>query len=230
MESMDIDLNNDLGEGCGGDADIMPLVTSAISAAAFTRATAAPLWQPCVWRRAGGGPGHIRVCRSRTFGRARSSCPKIRFWSFAFTRWNGTAGLARLVGVLSAISSLMAPCTTWLAGRTAMPGRWLGGGILVCRCWRLPGSRLEESCRAGAVRRRGFADRRYLPDGSLVSRSPARRLRRGPEEAVRQVDWLIRERGVRSLCVHGDNPQAAVVRPPAARRLDKPGPGSRAFA
>ena len=27
-------------------------------------------------------------------------------------------------------------------------------------------------------------------------------------EAVAQADWLIRERGIHSLCVHGDNPQA----------------------
>jgi UPF0271 protein len=29
-----------------------------------------------------------------------------------------------------------------------------------------------------------------------------------PAEAVRQAEWLVRERGVRTLCVHGDNPQA----------------------
>ena len=29
-----------------------------------------------------------------------------------------------------------------------------------------------------------------------------------PGDAVRQVEWLIRERGVRTICVHGDNPQA----------------------
>ena len=29
-----------------------------------------------------------------------------------------------------------------------------------------------------------------------------------PGEAVRQAEWLIRERGVRTLCVHGDNPEA----------------------
>ena len=29
-----------------------------------------------------------------------------------------------------------------------------------------------------------------------------------PDEAVAQAAWLVRERGVRTLCVHGDNPQA----------------------
>jgi UPF0271 protein len=29
-----------------------------------------------------------------------------------------------------------------------------------------------------------------------------------PAEAARQIDWLLAERGVRTVCVHGDNPQA----------------------
>ena len=27
-------------------------------------------------------------------------------------------------------------------------------------------------------------------------------------QAVDQVEWLIREKGVRTVCVHGDNPEA----------------------
>ena len=29
-----------------------------------------------------------------------------------------------------------------------------------------------------------------------------------PDEAVKQVEWLIRDKGVRTICVHGDNPDA----------------------
>jgi UPF0271 protein len=29
-----------------------------------------------------------------------------------------------------------------------------------------------------------------------------------PAEAVEQVDWLIQTHGTRTICVHGDNPQA----------------------
>ena len=54
----------------------------------------------------------------------------------------------------------------------------------------------------------GFADRRYLPDGSLVPRSQANAFVENPAEAVRQVEWLMRDKGVRTICVHGDNPQA----------------------
>jgi UPF0271 protein len=61
--------------------------------------------------------------------------------------------------------------------------------------------------RCGFVRE-GFADRRYQPDGSLVPRTRPDAFVADPAEAVRQAEWLLRERGVRTLCVHGDNPQA----------------------
>jgi 5-oxoprolinase (ATP-hydrolysing) subunit A len=54
----------------------------------------------------------------------------------------------------------------------------------------------------------GFADRRYRPDGALVPRSSPDAFVEDPEEAVRQADRLLTQHGVRTLCVHGDNPQA----------------------
>jgi UPF0271 protein len=54
----------------------------------------------------------------------------------------------------------------------------------------------------------GFADRRYRPDGSLVSRTEPDAFVHDPAEAVKQVEWLVREKGVQTICVHGDNPQA----------------------
>jgi UPF0271 protein len=73
----------------------------------------------------------------------------------------------------------------------------------------LPGSRLE-ALSAGRCPffAEGFADRRYQPDGSLVPRSRPDAFVHDPAEAVEQALRLVRERGVRTLCVHGDNPQA----------------------
>ncbi len=73
----------------------------------------------------------------------------------------------------------------------------------------LPGSRLEAAC-AGRCPfvAEGFADRRYRPDGSLVPRPEPDAFVADAEEAVRQAEWLLRTRGVRTLCVHGDNPHA----------------------
>jgi UPF0271 protein len=73
----------------------------------------------------------------------------------------------------------------------------------------LPGSQLEILAQ-GRVEfiPEGFADRRYKADGTLVPRTSPDAFVSDPDEAVEQVDWLIREQGVRTICVHGDNPQA----------------------
>jgi len=73
----------------------------------------------------------------------------------------------------------------------------------------LPSSQLEAACqnRLPFVAE-GFADRRYRADGSLVPRSEADAFIHDPEESVKQVEWLMREKGIRTICVHGDNPSA----------------------
>jgi UPF0271 protein len=74
----------------------------------------------------------------------------------------------------------------------------------------LPGSRLE----AAADRlhlpfvAEGYADRKYRPDGTLVPRSEPGAFVHDAKEAVQQVEWLVRAKGVRTICVHGDNPDA----------------------
>jgi UPF0271 protein len=76
----------------------------------------------------------------------------------------------------------------------------------------------------------GFADRRYLPDGSLVPRSRPDAFVADPAEAVRQAEWLVRDRGVRTLCVHGDNPHAVVFVRELREALTRQGITIRAFA
>jgi UPF0271 protein len=73
----------------------------------------------------------------------------------------------------------------------------------------LPGSRLEvQSAGRCPFVAEGFADRRYRPDGSLVPRCEPDAFVQDADEAVRQALRLFQERGVRTLCVHGDNPHA----------------------
>jgi len=95
----------------------------------------------------------------------------------------------------------------------------------------LPGSRLEA---LGGGRcpfvAEGFADRRYLPDGSLVPRTRPDAFIEDPAEAVRQVEWLVRARRVRTICVHGDNPQALAFVRALRDALTRQGFVLRAFA
>jgi UPF0271 protein len=95
----------------------------------------------------------------------------------------------------------------------------------------LPGSRLEAlsqgRCRFVAE---GFADRRYLPDGSLVPRSQPDAFVHDPAEAVAQAQRLMGERRVRTLCVHGDNPQALAFVRELRAALERQGVAVRPFA
>jgi UPF0271 protein len=73
----------------------------------------------------------------------------------------------------------------------------------------LPDSRLQaQSAGRCPFVAEGFADRRYQPDGSLVPRSHPDAHVTNSLEAVEHVIQLIREKGVRTICVHGDNPRA----------------------
>jgi UPF0271 protein len=71
----------------------------------------------------------------------------------------------------------------------------------------LPGSQIQKLAATRFVAE-GFADRRYRPDGSLVPRSESNAMIDDPREAAEQALGLVRDRGVRTLCVHGDNPHA----------------------
>src|SRR5205085_1066969 len=88
----------------------------------------------------------------------------------------------------------------------------------------LPDSRLETAC-AGRCRfvPEGFADRRYQPDGSLVPRSRPDAFVENPDEAVQQAERLLREGKIRTLCVHGDNPQAVAFARALRESLERKG-------
>jgi UPF0271 protein len=88
----------------------------------------------------------------------------------------------------------------------------------------LPGSRLADACDSSGVRfvPEGYADRRYRPDGTLVPRTEPDAFVHDPGEAVAQVERLVRGGRVRTVCVHGDNPQAvAFVRAVRAALIDR---------
>jgi UPF0271 protein len=208
-----IDLNADLGEGAGTDADLMPLITSA---------------NVCCGLHAG-GPAEIRatLTLAERHGVAVGAHPGY-FDRDSFGRTERNLSRERLLDLLLyQIAALDA-----LARSATVPLRYIKAhGALynqACRdagvatsvsvaayAWNLPlvglpGSQLERAARDRGVAfiAEGFADRRYRPDGSLVPRTEPNAFIDDPADAVRQVEGLISERGIRTVCVHGDNPQA----------------------
>jgi UPF0271 protein len=209
---MDIDLNADLGEGCGRDAEILPLVTSAnigcgFHAGDYNTAYEALELSGRLGVRVGAHPGYPD---REHFGRREWKAAEDEIRRLCAYQVGAILGLAKLADV---------------------PIRYLKphGALYHQTCWDdayarpvidvaekfelpvvgLPGSPLEMLCRGKCpFIAEGFADRRYLADGSLVPRSMPDAIIADVDEAEHQAERLIRTRGVRTLCVHGDNPKA----------------------
>ena len=231
---MEIDLDCDLGEGCAFDGQLMPLITSANIACGFhagdpSTAAAALAEAARHGVQVGAHPGFPD---REHFGRRELTRAEQQVFEDCVYQVGALAGLARATGQplrhLKPHGALYnMACRDDDYARPLVVAAELFGLPLLG----LPGSRLE-TLSAGHCRfiAEGFADRRYQPDGALVPRSRPDAFVEDPAEAVRQVEWLVRERGVRTVCVHGDNPHAlAFVRALRAALLSQ-GVTIRAFA
>jgi 5-oxoprolinase (ATP-hydrolysing) subunit A len=207
-----IDLNSDLGEGAGTDADLLPLLTSAnVSCGAHAGDPAAIAATLDLARRhgvvVGAHPGHPDRDH---FGRRELPTPPRDVLEQMRTQIDTLRKLALGAGVelryLKPHGGLYhQACRDDAYADTVVTAAALAGLAVVG----LPDSRLAHRA-DGRVPfiAEGFADRRYRPDGSLVPRDQPGAFVESPEEAVEQVRRLIAERGVRTICVHGDNPAA----------------------
>lgn len=230
---MDIDLNCDLGEGCPHDAELMPLITSANIACGFHAGDAATAHAALrLAARHGVQVGaHPGFPDREHFGRRELPRTETQIFEDCVYQIGALAGLARAAGIAlryikphGALYNLA--CRDDAYALPIVEATCLFGLELMA----LPASRLEAlSAGRCAFVREGFADRRYLPDGSLVPRSSPDAFVTDTIEAVRQAEWLLRERGVRTLCVHGDNPQALAFVHTLRRELLEQGIAIRKF-
>jgi UPF0271 protein len=209
---MEIDLNCDLGEGCPHDAELMPLITSANIACGFhagdpglahrALATAARYGV-----KVGAHPGFPD---REHFGRREIERTEQQVFDDCMYQVGALTGVAlaipwsvRYIKAHGALYNMA--CHDDAYGRPLMEAALLFELPLLG----LPGSRLQALCaRRCPFIAEGYADRRHRPDGSLVPRSEPDAFVHDPAQAVEQIEWLLREKGVRTICVHGDNPQA----------------------
>jgi 5-oxoprolinase (ATP-hydrolysing) subunit A len=208
-----IDLNADLGEGIGMDAALMTLITSANVCCGFhagdadtVRATLELAAQYGV--AVGAHPGYADRAN---FGRVEQALTDRQVATLVIHQVGALVGLSRICrsyvrhlkphGALYHQANRDAGYAKPLVAAAFLYGLSIVG---------LPGSELERA--AGAVGlpfvAEGYADRRYRSDGTLVPRSEAGAMIDDPKEAIEQVERLVRERGVRTVCVHGDTPGA----------------------
>jgi UPF0271 protein len=222
----EIDLNCDLGEGGSHDEELLALISTANVACGFHAGD--PVTALATLRaaarhgvRVGAHPGYADRDH---FGRRELDHDPERVFAECVYQIGALAGLADAAGLALAHVKphgglYHQACGTDSFARPVVEAAALFGLPVMG----LPGSRLEAAC-AGRVAfiPEGFADRRYQADGTLVPRTQPGAFVADPAEAVRQLDGLLRERGVRTVCVHGDNPEAlAFVRALRAALVDQ---------
>ena len=209
-----IDINVDLGEGFPFDDQLMKVATSA---------------NVCC----GAHAGSVELCVETV-----EKCRSLGLRVGAHPGVPDRAHMGRAPIVIEAeeervelLRSLMEQCSVaeWdyikphgaLYNATTEPGPATVPVVAVALQLRLPlmgmpGTHHEHIAYAAEVPliREGFADRAYLPDGRLVSRSEPGALLSDPALIGAQV--LVLAERVDSICVHGDNPDcveiAALVR------------------
>ncbi len=209
---MEIDLNCDLGEGCPFDAELMPLITSANVACGFHAGDPATAYATLALaaRHEVQVGAHPSFNDRESFGRRELAVGEQQVFEECVYQVGALAALARCAGTALAYvkphgALYNLACRDGAFARPVVRAAEVFGLAVMG----LPGSPLEAegTGRCGFVPE-GFADRRYLPDGSLVPRGRPGAFVEGAAEAVAQAERLLREGKVRTLCVHGDNPEA----------------------
>jgi UPF0271 protein len=207
-----LDLNCDLGEGSPHDAELMPLITTANVACGF-HAGDAPTALTTLHLAAKHGVrvgAHPGFPDRENFGRRELARSADDVFADCVYQIGALAALARSVELeLSHVKPHGA-----LYNMAVRDDRLARVVISAAEQFRLPlmglpGTVPEKLC-AGRVPfiPEGFADRRYRPDGTLVPRTEPDAFVHTPAEAVEQAMRLLNQGRIRTLCVHGDNPQA----------------------
>jgi UPF0271 protein len=231
---MELDLNADLGEGAGSDAELMALITSANICcglhAGGPAEIAATLEEAARHGVAVGA--HPGYADRANFGRLDCTLADKDLAALVLYQLAALEAMAREHGLKM---SYLKPHGA-LYNQACRERRIADALIRAAKPFQLPmvglpDSQLEAACRDQLpFVPEGFADRRYRADGSLVPRSDPGAFVHDPEEAVRQVEWLMAEKRIRTICLHGDNPEAVAFATAIRKRLLNRGVMLKAFS
>jgi len=209
-----IDLNADLGEGAGTDADLIPLITSANVCCGAHAGGPELIWETVqLAHECGVAVGaHPGFADREHFGRRELTVNAVEVFVLCTHQLGGMIALAKATG--KPVQYLKPHGALY---NQAMRDPKIASGLFDAAgefgelaIVGLPGSEVEKYAAryGGTFIPEGFADRRYRPDGSLVPRGEPDAMIHDPKEAVEQVEWLIGQQQVRTICVHGDTPGA----------------------
>jgi UPF0271 protein len=229
-----IDLNCDLGEGCGNDAAVMPLIRSANIACgghAGDENSMRSTLQLCreFDVRAGAHPGYADP---EYFGRREIDLPKGRIADLVLDQIQRLSRIAQEEGVALTHVKPHGALYNQAARHADMAEAIAAAVHAFDPRLTLVGLADSELTRAGtraglAVAHEAFADRRYLADGRLASRAVHGAVIEDVDSAVAQaISIVLRQRvdtldhavlhlHADTLCLHGDRADAVEL----ARRM-----------
>jgi 5-oxoprolinase (ATP-hydrolysing) subunit A len=230
-----IDLNSDVGESFGAwtmgdDEALMPLVSSASVACGFHAGDPATIRRTCAAAALAGVRvgAHVGYRDLAGFGR--------RFLDVAPS--DLTDDVVYQIGALQALARAAGTAVRYVKPHGALynaivghPGQARAVVQAVAAVddalpiVALPGSVVAEEARAAGLRvvTEAFADRAYLPDGTLVPRSRPGAVLHDPATVAARVRGMVIDRSVTSVdgevvgidvdsvCVHGDTPGAVAI-------------------
>jgi UPF0271 protein len=232
-----VDLNADVGEGAGGDAALLGLVSSANVACGFHAGDAVTMLQTLrAAARAGVAVGaHPGYADRPGFGRESRQLPVEQVFAEVLYQVGALQALCRAEGVPlvhvkphgalynqaaldDALALAVARAVAAASADLVLVG--LAGSAALRRAAAATGLRFAAEA---------FADRRYAPDGTLVPRSAPGAVLTDPAAVAAQAVALARAGTADTLCLHGDTPGAAENARAVRAALERAGIDVRAF-
>jgi 5-oxoprolinase (ATP-hydrolysing) subunit A len=222
-----VDLNSDLGEGAGHDNEILDLVSSANISCGFHAGDPASIFatiQAALERGVSLG-AHPSFPDRGNFGRTEMTMAPVEVYATVVFQIGGFQALARAAG--GRMNHVKAHGALYnMAARDRALADVIANAVFAVDPKLILFAPLESELDYAATElgldtaSEVFADRNYLPDGSLVPRSEPNAFVHDPLEAADRIIRILEEGKVRAVdgndvaisastvCVHGDNPQA----------------------
>jgi len=220
-----VDLNCDMGEGAGHDAELMPLITSANIACGAHAGNARTMFQTCELAEQHGVSigAHPSLDDRAHFGRRELPISQAAAAALVTRQLRALSAYAKIRHVKphGALYN-MAARDPALAEAIVLAIRNFDASLVLFG--------LEQSALTGAgeaigltVAHEVFADRTYQGDGSLTPRSQPDALVASPQHAAAQAVRMVRAGRVRAtdgteievkadtICLHGDGPNAVEI-------------------
>ena len=224
---LSIDLNADLGEGAGHDHELLGLVSSANIACGLHAGNPQMMREALMAAKERGVAvgAHPGFDDRENFGRRDIFMPAHEIFTLVVYQLGAFQTLAHSLGIHPRHVKPHGALYNMAAREEEMADAIVRAIMAVDRKLILFAPTNTELSRAAEARelhlaREVFADRNYMPDGSLVPRSHPQALLHDPVEAANRVYGMLRENKVRAIdgstlrveadtiCLHGDTPGA----------------------